>query len=197
MWLKNRAGTTSSPAGTVGIGLIGAGLYASGTFLPVLKRIKGLSLRGIATNTGLAGRHAGNKYGFEYCTTDTRELLQDPAVELVFILTRHDSHGHLVVEALRAGKHVFVEKPLAVDLDQLRSIAVAHREAADRSGRRQVAFQIEWYFLVRLMPEPVNIAQMPALEETPPVDEFRPTGVVGDYSMISAVMAAEVADEIG
>ena len=64
-------------------------------------------------------------------------------------------------------------------------------------GARQVAFQIEWYFLVRLMPEPVNIAQMPALEETPPVDEFRPTGVVGDYSMISAVMAAEVADEIG
>ena len=134
VWLKKRTGTTSTPAGTVGIGLIGAGLYASGTFLPVLKRIKGLSLRGIATNTGLAGRHAGSKYGFEYFTTDTRELLQDPAVELVFILTRHDSHGRLVVEALRAGKHVFVEKPLALDLDQLCSIAAAHREAST-SGR--------------------------------------------------------------
>jgi predicted dehydrogenase len=112
----------------VGIGLIGAGLYARGTLLPALQKIKGVRYIGVATASGLSGRHAGDKYGFDYCTTDYRELLDDESVQAVFVLTRHGSHARFVVEALRAGKAVFVEKPLALDGEQLREVVRAYYE---------------------------------------------------------------------
>jgi len=120
---------------TVGVGVIGAGLFATTTLLPILKRQKGVRLKGIATTTGHSGRHAGKKFGFEYCTTDYRELLSDPEVDLVIVLTRHGSHAHFVVEALQAGKHVYVEKPLAVNEDQMRTIIETYREAQKKGGR--------------------------------------------------------------
>jgi len=119
----------------VSIGVIGAGLFATTTLLPILKRQKGVRLKGIATATGHSGRHAGKKFGFEYCTTDYRELLSDSEIDLVMVLTRHGSHAHFVVEALQAGKHVYVEKPLAVNEDQLRTIIEVYREAEKKDGR--------------------------------------------------------------
>lgn len=113
----------------IGIGVIGAGLFATTTLLPLLKRLKDVRLKGIATTTGLSSRHAGKKFGFEYCTTDYRELLEDKDIHLVLILTRHGSHARFVVEALEAGKHVYVEKPLAISQDQLCSIVEAYNEA--------------------------------------------------------------------
>jgi predicted dehydrogenase/threonine dehydrogenase-like Zn-dependent dehydrogenase len=115
----------------VGIGLIGAGLHARGTLLPALEKIKGVHYIGVATASGLSGRHVGDKYGFDYCTTDYRELLDNESVQAVFVLTRHGSHARFVAEALRAGKAVFVEKPLALDEEQLREVVQAHYEAAN------------------------------------------------------------------
>lgn len=109
----------------VGVGLIGAGLYARGTLLPALKKVKGVHRVGVAIRSGLSGRHAGDKFGFDYCTTDYGELLEDENVQAVFVLTRHGSHARFVVEALRAGKAVFVEKPLALNEDQLRQVVRA------------------------------------------------------------------------
>jgi len=120
---------------TIGIGVIGAGLFATTTLLPILERQKGVRLKGIATATGHSGRHAGKKFGFEYCTTNYRELLSDPEIDLVMVLTRHGSHAHFVVEALKAGKHVYVEKPLAVNEDQLRAIVEAYKEAQKKGGQ--------------------------------------------------------------
>jgi predicted dehydrogenase len=117
--------TDVSPA-RVGIGLIGAGLFARGTVLPELKKIKEVTYSGVATATGLSGQHIANKYKFDYATTDYHTLLADPNVKLVFILTRHDSHAHLVCEALRAGKAVFVEKPLCITKKQLTDIIAAY-----------------------------------------------------------------------
>lgn len=107
---------------TISVGLIGAGQFATGTLLPAMKEVKYLRLRGVATSTGLTAYHTARKFGFEYCCTDHREILNDPQIDLVFILTRHDSHAQLVKEALLAGKHVFVEKPLALSKEQLRDI---------------------------------------------------------------------------
>ena len=107
---------------TIGVGLIGAGQFATGTLLPILKRLKGLRFRGVATATGLSARHTADKFGFDYCATDYHEILNDPEIRLVLILTRHGSHAHFVIEALEAGKHVFVEKPLALNLEQLQSL---------------------------------------------------------------------------
>nr|WP_232619275.1 bi-domain-containing oxidoreductase [Acetomicrobium sp. S15 = DSM 107314] len=119
---------------TVGIGVIGAGLFATTTLLPVLKRQHDIRLKGIATTTGHSGRHAGGKFGFEYCTTDYKELLADPEIDLIIALTRHSSHAHFVTEALRAGKHIYVEKPLAINEEQLRIVAKAYDEAQKENG---------------------------------------------------------------
>jgi predicted dehydrogenase/threonine dehydrogenase-like Zn-dependent dehydrogenase len=113
---------SSTPSGPLGVGLIGAGQFATGTLLPAMKGLRGIHFRGVATSTGLSARHVADKFGFEYCTTDYHEILNDPEIALVFILTRHGSHAHLVAEALRADKHVFVEKPLALNLEQLRGV---------------------------------------------------------------------------
>ena len=113
----------------VGIGLIGGGKFAKETLLPTLKKLRGARLRGVATATGVSGRHVGNNFGFEYATTDSQEILADPQIDLVMVLTPHYNHAQSVVEALKAGKHVFVEKPLAINLEQLQEIAKAYSAA--------------------------------------------------------------------
>ena len=104
---------------TVKLGVLGAGLFANATLLPVLKKVTGLELVGIASAGGLHARHSGKKFGFSYATSNDDEILNDPAINTVAILTRHDMHAGLAVRALQAGKHVFVEKPLAVTEEQL------------------------------------------------------------------------------
>jgi predicted dehydrogenase len=121
---------------SIGVGLIGAGLYARGTLLPALEKVEGVHRVGVATRSGLSGRHAGEKFGFDYCTTDYRELLADEAVHAIFVLTRHGSHAHFVAEALRAGKAVFVEKPLALNEAQLREVVLAALRRTENSGLR-------------------------------------------------------------
>ncbi len=116
---------------TVRIGLIGAGMFAKGTLLPALKGISGLERRAVATATPLTGRDVAARVGFQYATTDYRELIADPDVDAVLIATRHGLHARLVVEALAGGKHVFVEKPLALSHEELASILAAQRAASD------------------------------------------------------------------
>jgi predicted dehydrogenase/threonine dehydrogenase-like Zn-dependent dehydrogenase len=109
----------------VGIGMIGAGGFGTGTLLPSLAQQKGIALRGICSQRGLTARSVGDKWEFEFCTSDVRELLNTNSIDCVLICTRPDSHADLVCKALNAGKHVFVEKPLAVNLEQLIQIQEA------------------------------------------------------------------------
>jgi len=121
----------------VNVGLIGAGLFARGTILPVLKKIPYAELRGIATASGASGKHVGGKFGFDYCTTDYLRILEDEAINCVIIATRHNLHAKIVSEALKAGKHVFVEKPLALSADELEEVITTYGE---RSGKLMVGF---------------------------------------------------------
>ncbi|MEW5938070.1 MAG: bi-domain-containing oxidoreductase [Chloroflexota bacterium] len=107
----------------VTLGVLGAGLYANATLLPVLKNNKDFELVGIASSGGLHAQHSGKKFGFQYATSSDDEIINDPNINTVAILTRHDSHAELVVKALKAGKHVFVEKPLAITSNQLSVIS--------------------------------------------------------------------------
>jgi predicted dehydrogenase/threonine dehydrogenase-like Zn-dependent dehydrogenase len=116
-----------APIGTVRIGLVGAGLFARGTLLPALKGVKGCELRGIATASGASARHVARKYGLSFCATRASEIMESPEIDLVMILTRHGSHARLAAEALRSGKHVFLEKPLALDEEQLAGVIEAYR----------------------------------------------------------------------
>ena len=118
------------------IGVIGAGLFARATLLPIIKRAGGFRFKGVATATGLSARHIAGKYGFQYCTTDHREVLNDPDIDLILVLTRHGSHAGLVCEALGAEKHVFVEKPLALNAEQLQQVIQAFNDSGSDEVRK-------------------------------------------------------------
>lgn len=117
-----------SAAGQAAVGVIGSGSYATGVLIPAF-RAAGARLVNVASNAGVSGLHAGRKFGFEATTTDADAVLQDPQINAVVVATRHDSHGAYVCRALRAGKHVFVEKPLALTSQELTAIAQARDEA--------------------------------------------------------------------
>jgi len=103
------------------LGIIGAGNFTKMTMLPVLKNTKA-NFKYIASSGGLTGTQLAKKYGFSHSTTDYKTILQDQDVDAVIVTTRHDSHAKLVKESLLAGKHVFVEKPLAITKDQLAEV---------------------------------------------------------------------------
>jgi predicted dehydrogenase len=109
----------------VKLGVLGAGLYANATLLPALKKVDGLDLVGIASAGGLHAQASAKKFGFAYAASNDDEILNDPEINTVAILTRHDTHADLVVKALQAGKHVFVEKPLAIDEPGLEKVIAA------------------------------------------------------------------------
>jgi predicted dehydrogenase len=106
----------------VNLGVLGAGLFANAMLLPAIKKTGDIQLIGIASSGGLHAQHSGKKFGFQYATSSDEEILNDPNLNTIAILTRHDSHADLVVKALKAGKHVFVEKPLAINSKQLEQI---------------------------------------------------------------------------
>ncbi|HEV2358050.1 MAG TPA: bi-domain-containing oxidoreductase [bacterium] len=120
------AAPPAGAAAPIAVGVIGAGLFAQTVLLPALRRLPGIRLRTVATQSGLSARHAGDRLGFERCTTDVREVLDDPGIQAVVIATRHDLHAALAADALRGGKHVFVEKPLALTAEQTRAVLAAH-----------------------------------------------------------------------
>ena len=112
-------------AGKGGIGIIGAGNFTGMTMLPLLTELNA-PLISIASATGLTGTTLAKKYKIARSTTDYKSLINDPAVELVMITTRHNEHAHMVVESLKAGKHVFVEKPLALNWQELDDILAVY-----------------------------------------------------------------------
>lgn len=116
---------TFKHSNVITLGVLGAGLFANSTLLPILKSNKDFELVGIASSGGLHAQHSGRKFGFQYATSSEDEIINDPKINTVAILTRHDTHADLVVKALKAGKHVFVEKPLAINEKQLTQITKA------------------------------------------------------------------------
>lgn len=110
------------------IAFIGSGNYAVGALIPAFKA-SGAHLHSVASSGGVSGLHAARKFGFANTTTDTESVFADPAVNAVVITTRHDNHADMVCRALAAGKHVFVEKPLALTLPQIDQIEEAYARA--------------------------------------------------------------------
>jgi polar amino acid transport system substrate-binding protein len=125
-----RAPATRVGEGELGVSFIGAGNFARGVLLPIVKRASRTQLLGVAAATGLSAKNTAGQFGFSYATTDYREILSDDESQLIFIATRHDSHAELAAEALRRGKHVFVEKPLATTEEGLREVVAAARQSS-------------------------------------------------------------------
>jgi predicted dehydrogenase/threonine dehydrogenase-like Zn-dependent dehydrogenase len=115
----------------VRLGVIGAGSYARKFLLPNFKA-NGVAFATIATASGLSARDLGASYGFAACVAGAEEVLRDDNVNLIVIATRHDSHAALAREALLRGKHVFVEKPLALNDEELDAVLEAARNSPGR-----------------------------------------------------------------
>lgn len=115
-------------SGRIRVGLVGASSFAQGVHLPNMEALSGdFALHGVMSRTGTTARAVAARYKASYCTSDVEEVLQDPNIDLVMIATRHDLHGSLALRALRAGKHVFVEKPLTIYPAELDEIEAFYR----------------------------------------------------------------------
>jgi len=116
--------------GRISVGLIGAGAFAQAVHLPNLRRNPDFVVHAVMSRHGISARNAAAQVRATYATTDVAQLLGDPEIAVVWIVTPHDSHAELSVQALEAGKHVFVEKPLALTLTDCERV----RQAVTASG---------------------------------------------------------------
>jgi polar amino acid transport system substrate-binding protein len=123
---------TGKKISDVNLGVIGAGNFARTMLLPHLKD-SNVNLSAIATATGISCKDTARKFGFELCTTDYSSLLSIDKINTILIATRHNMHGKLVLDALTAGKHVYTEKPLCLDENELNKIATLYYEKAKES----------------------------------------------------------------
>lgn len=119
-------------AGVGKIGIIGAGNYTAAMVVPCLKRA-GAEIKYIASAGGLSAKVMAKKAGAAYATSDYREILRDPEVDTVIVTTRHNLHAKMVLEALKADKSVFVEKPLCLNEQELAEIAECYRQHPNRT----------------------------------------------------------------
>ncbi|MEP7244883.1 MAG: bi-domain-containing oxidoreductase, partial [Gammaproteobacteria bacterium] len=125
-----RAATNGAPS----VAFIGAGNYAGRVLIPAFAAT-GARLFGIASGGGVSAAHYGRKFGISRATTDADTLFDSSDVNAVVVATRHDSHARFVVRALGAGKHVFVEKPLALNLEEIAAIEAAWLAAGPEERR--------------------------------------------------------------
>jgi predicted dehydrogenase/NADPH:quinone reductase-like Zn-dependent oxidoreductase len=128
----------SNSASSGRVAFVGSGNYATAVLIPAFKQA-GARCVSVASGAGVSGLHAARKFGFETTTTDTDSLFGRPDVDALVVTTRHDSHARFVIRALESGKHVFVEKPICLTLQELESITKAY-DAAGRTPVVMVGF---------------------------------------------------------
>lgn len=124
-----RARAPTKSACGEGVAFIGLGNYAKSVLLPAFRKAGGVKLTSVVTATGVSAAHAGDKHDFARIATDPAAALSDPATDIVVIATRHDTHAALAADALAAGKHVFCEKPLAIEAEGLAKVVAAAERA--------------------------------------------------------------------
>jgi predicted dehydrogenase len=106
----------------LGLGVIGAGNFATTIILPTLSKLVQIEPIGIASASGVNAQHAARRFGFAYATSQAEQILEDPHIDILAILTPHNLHAAQVLAGLQAGKHVFCEKPLAITAEELQEI---------------------------------------------------------------------------
>jgi len=151
-------------SGTVNVGLIGGGNFAKGTILPNLKKLDKVHIKSVATATGKSAQDIAKKYGCEYATTDYNEILDDADINLVIVATRHNLHAPITIEALKQGKNVHVEKPLALNMEELEAVIEAEKSS---QGRLMVGFNR------RFAPQAIEAKERFSSRKTPLMIHYR------------------------
>ena len=155
----------------VRVSFLGSGNYATSVLIPAFKTA-GTDLRSVGSNSGVSGVHAGRKHGFSEATTDNNSLFNDDKNDAIVIATRHNTHAEFVLKALKATKHVFVEKPLCLTLDELDKIEAAYSS----SNFLMVGFNRRFAPQVQKMKSLLN-------------------NVVGPKAMVITINAGEIASD--
>ena len=155
--------------GPIGVTLVGAGGFAQGMHLPNLRKLKDrFSLRGVVSRTGANAKAVGQQFGAAFAGTDFKAAIDDRDTSLILIATRHHLHGSMVLEALRAGKNVLVEKPLALREAELDAIESFYAQRAE-----QPAPLLMTGFNRRFSPAMKQAKQWLAARSTPLIVNYR------------------------
>lgn len=120
----------------VNVGFIGAGSFAQGTLLPNMKGL--CNFVGVATARGNTAKYVGDKYSFNYLAASADQIIEDNKINTVFITTRHNLHTENILKAIKNDKNIFVEKPLAMNEDELNEIKIAYNNAKINSDAKQI-----------------------------------------------------------
>lgn len=167
----NSSTTHQVKRGQAVVGVIGAGSYTNATLLPAMKKTDA-RFKSIASIGGVNGVHVGKRFGFEQTTTDANTIIEDEEINSVIITTRHDTHATYVEQAMKAGKHVFVEKPLCLtrsELENIRKVSMNHDQQLMIGFNRRFAPHIQkMKQLLNIVVEPktlvmtVNAGEIPS-----------------------------------
>lgn len=144
----------------VRLGLIGAGNFVRSTMLPIMKETGKFEFRGLATTGGVGGAQANDGTPFAYTTNNYKKLLADPDIDLIAVSTQHNSHAKFVTEALKAGKHVYCEKPLCLTLEELEEI---QKTCETSEGELFCGLNRRHAPLIRQIKEEMKTDQIPAV----------------------------------
>jgi len=142
------------PRGVPSVSFIGAGNYAGRVLIPAFQKT-GATLLSVASSGGVSAAHFGRKFGFKEATSDAGAVVQDARSDIIVVATRHETHGRFVCTALSAGRHVFVEKPLAITMSEVDAI-----ESAWRSSRAAGQPQVMVGFNRRFAPHVVRMKSL-------------------------------------
>jgi predicted dehydrogenase len=160
----------------LGVALVGAGNLARWAHLPVIQKSADAKLRAVYSASGVRGKSYASRFGAEYCTSEFEQILNDKSVDVVFIVSRNVDHAPQALAALQAGKHVFVEKPMALTVEECRSLA----QAVKTSGK-----QLSVGFNRRFAPFYKPFQERLARRSSPAVVSCRinSPGIAGEYWM--------------
>lgn len=160
------------PPGKATVAFLGAGNYAGRVLIPAFKAA-GANLHSVVSGGGVSAVHFGKKYGFSEARTDSETVLEDPSIDTIVVATRHNAHASQVLAALRAGKHVFCEKPLCLTLEELAEIEIEAKARPNQHlmigfNRRFAPHVVKMKSLLDMINEPksfimtVNAGDIPA-----------------------------------
>jgi predicted dehydrogenase len=173
---------------TIRVALVGAGNIARWAHLPALKKVGGVALHAVHSASGVRGKSYARRFGAAYCATSFDVILEDPAIDAVIITSRNQQHAPQAIAALRAGKHVFVEKPMALTELECRQV----QEAVEETGRT-----LSVGFNRRFAPDYLAVKRQLARRGGPAVLNCRVNspGIAGSYWMADPEIGGAILGE--
>ncbi len=185
---KVSIGTAASGSKQLRVALVGAGNLARWAHLPNLKKIPGVALHAVYSASGVRGKSYGIRFGATYCCTEYDEVLRDPSIDVVLIVSRNQDHASQAISALRAGKHVFVEKPMALTDAECADL----RRAVQETGK-----QLTVGFNRRFAPYYMEMKKQLSRRNSPAVVNMRVNspGISGAYWMADPAIGGAILGE--